>query len=186
MSSASKDDTTAALPQDATTAVAEDGISGTDPVGLPSLAGTLADTAAVFGQLGPLHREGRALAAELARILGGSSQLTPGGKDWRFADPAWSENPVYRRVAQSYLAGCTFLNAMVGELGKSGRPAHGPRFLLNILTSAAAPTNTLAGNPAALKRAFETCGGSLLRGAANWWKDVRHNGGMPATVVEVR
>jgi polyhydroxyalkanoate synthase subunit PhaC len=182
VSSVSKDDTTAALPRDATTVVAEDGISGTDPVGLPSLAGTLADTAAVFGQLGPLRREGRALAAELARILTGSSQLTPGGKDWRFADPTWSENPVYRRVAQSYLAGCTFLDAMAGELGKSGRPAHGARFLLNILTSAAAPTNTLAGNPAALKRAFETGGGSLLRGAANWWKDVRHNGGMPATV----
>ena len=63
MSSASKDDTTAMLRQDAMTAVAEDGISGTDPVGLPSLAGALADTAAVFGQLGPLHREGRARAA---------------------------------------------------------------------------------------------------------------------------
>jgi polyhydroxyalkanoate synthase subunit PhaC len=50
------------------------------------------------------------------------------------------------------------------------------------MSSAAAPTNTLAGNPAALKRAFETGGASLRRGAGNWWRDLRHNGGMPATV----
>ena len=71
---------------------------------------------------------------------------------------------------------------MVDDLGKSGRRTDKARFLLNILSSAAAPTNTLAGNPAVLKRAFETGGGSLRRGAGNWWRDVRHNGGMPATV----
>jgi polyhydroxyalkanoate synthase subunit PhaC len=167
MSSAGQDETTG---------------TGTDPVGVPSLAGTLAGTAAVVGRLSALNREGLALAAELARIVGGGSGITPDRKDWRFADPAWSQNPAYRRVAQSYLAGCTFLNAMVDDLGKSGRPTDKARFLLNIMSSAAAPTNTLAGNPAALKRAFETGGGSLRRGAGNWWRDLRHNGGMPATV----
>ena len=167
MSSAGQDETTG---------------TGTDPVGMPSLAGTLAGTAAVVGRLGALSREGLALAAELARIVGGGSEITPDRKDWRFADPAWSQNPAYRRVAQGYLAGRTFLNAMVDDLGKSGRPTDKARFLLNIMSSAAAPTNTLAGNPAALKRAFETGGGSLRRGAGNWWRDLRHNGGMPATV----
>jgi polyhydroxyalkanoate synthase len=167
MSSAGQDETTG---------------TGTDPVGVPSLAGTLAGTAAVVGRLSALNREGLALAAELARIVGGGSGITPDRTDWRFADPAWSQNPAYRRVAQSYLAGCTFLNAMVDDLGKSGRPTDKARFLLNIMSSAAAPTNTLAGNPAALKRAFETGGGSLRRGAGNWWRDLRHNGGMPATV----
>ena len=37
------------------------------------------------------------------------------------------------------------------------------RFAMNIITSAAAPTNMLAGNPAALKRAFETGGRSVLQ-----------------------
>jgi polyhydroxyalkanoate synthase len=167
MSSAGQDGTTGA---------------GTDPVGVPSLAGTLAGTAAVVGRLSALNREGLALAAELAHIAGGGSEITPDRKDWRFADPAWSQNPAYRRVAQSYLAGCTFLTTMVDELSKSGRPTDKTRFLLNIMSSAAAPTNTLAGNPAALKRAFETGGGSLRRGASNWWRDLRHNGGMPSTV----
>ena len=167
MSSAGQDGTTGA---------------GTDPVGVPWLAGTLAGTAAVVGQLSALNRESLALAAELARIAGGGSEITPDRKDWRFADPAWSQNPAYRRVAQSYLAGCAFLDTMVDDLGKNGRPTDKARFLLNIMSSAAAPTNTLAGNPAALKRAFETGGGSLRRGASNWWRDLRHNGGMPATV----
>jgi polyhydroxyalkanoate synthase len=130
--SAGEDGTTGA-PEGAA-AVAEDGISGTDPVGAPPLAGTLADTAAVFGRLGALNRESLALAAELAWIVAGGSEITPDRKDWRFADPAWSQHPVYRRVAQGYLASCAFLDAMVDDLGKSGRrtdkapvPAHHPQ-----------------------------------------------------------
>lgn len=51
-----------------------------------------------------------------------------------------------------------------------------------ILTSAVAPTNTLLGNPAAVKRAYETGGFSLLRGTRNFVKDLRSNRGMPSTV----
>jgi polyhydroxyalkanoate synthase len=47
--------------------------------------------------------------------------------------------------------------------------------------SAAAPTNTLLGNPAALKRVLDTGGKSVVRGLSNWLSDVRHNGGMPST-----
>jgi hypothetical protein len=53
---------------------------------------------------------------------------------------------------------------------------------VSLLTSAVAPTNVLAGNPAALKRTFETGGLSLLRGTRNLVGDLRHNGGMPAQV----
>ena len=73
---------------DDTTAAAEQAVSGTDPVGVPSLTGTLADTAAVFSQFRALNREGGALAAELAHILLGNSEITPDRKDWRFTDPA--------------------------------------------------------------------------------------------------
>jgi polyhydroxyalkanoate synthase len=43
-----------------------------------------------------------------------------------------------------------------------------------------APTNVLVGNPAALKRAFDTGGSSLVHGAFNMLRDLRHNGGMLA------
>ena len=50
---------------------------------------------------------------------------------------------------------------------------------MNALTSALAPTNTLLGSPAALKRAFDTAGVSVLRGLGHFAHDVCHNAGMP-------
>jgi len=44
------------------------------------------------------------LAAELARIAAGTSALAPTKRDRRFADPAWTENPLLRRIVQAYLA----------------------------------------------------------------------------------
>src|SRR5262249_16446782 len=53
------------------------------------------------------------------------------------------------------------------------------RYLANILTGGLSPTNFLLGNPAALKRAFETRGLSLAHGARNFSRDVLTNRGMP-------
>ncbi len=50
------------------------------------------------------------------------------------------------------------------------------------MLDAMAPTNTLAGNPAALREAFDTGGKSLVRGARNMLNDVRNNGGWPSQV----
>ena len=47
---------------------------------------------------------------------------------------------------------------------------------------ALAPTNFLPRNPAALKKAFETGGGSVLAGARNFVDDLVHNGGRPRQV----
>ena len=44
------------------------------------------------------------------------------------------------------------------------------------------PSNNLFGNPAALKKAFETGGKSVVRGMRNMLDDVRNNGGWPAQV----
>ncbi len=51
-----------------------------------------------------------------------------------------------------------------------------------MLTSALAPTNTLLGNPAAIKRVLETGGGSLVSGTRQYVDDLLHNGGMPRQV----
>jgi polyhydroxyalkanoate synthase subunit PhaC len=49
-------------------------------------------------------------------------------------------------------------------------------------TQALAPSNTLAGNPAALKRALDTGGMSLLRGMRHMLHDATRNSGMPTQV----
>ena len=46
------------------------------------------------------HRAGQ-LAADLAGIARGSSQIAPAKRDRRFSDPAWSTNPALRRIVQT-------------------------------------------------------------------------------------
>ncbi len=171
----------AAETEDPIIEVSADAVPGTEPAGRPVVAEAVSDLGAAFTRVAVLGK-GRKLTGELGRIIAGSSTITPDPKDWRFKDPAWSDNPVYRRVGQSYLAGCGFADEVLDDLGGNGRQTVAARFLLNVLESAAAPTNTLLGNPAAVKRAFETGGKSMLRGTKNMIGDLRHNGGMPSMV----
>jgi polyhydroxyalkanoate synthase len=122
------------------------------------------------------------LVSEAARILAGRSALAPNRADWRFEDAAWREHPGYRRLMQLYLAWCSALADAIGDSDLEWRDAERIRFLVEVMTSSAAPTNALLGNPAALKRTLETGGGSLLAGARNLMRDLRHNRGMPLTV----
>ena len=129
-----------------------------------------------------LGRRAAALAAETTKILVGSDGVAPKKSDWRFRDETWREHPAYRRLMQTYLAGCQALEEAVEVADLGWRDKERARFAAAILTSAVAPTNTLLGNPAAVKRAYETAGFSLLRGTRNFAKDVRSNRGMPSTV----
>ena len=121
------------------------------------------------------------LGRELAEIFWGLSQRVLPERDSRFADPAWQKNPVYRRVAQSYFAFCEAVDA-VATSQPDWRKRERDKFLAGILTSAVAPTNTLLGNPAALRRAIETNGESLLQGARNLANDIVNKQSLPAQV----
>src|SRR5215468_4799408 len=123
-----------------------------------------------------------ALLAEFGRIATGGSVLAPDPKDRRFADPAWKDNAAYRALAQSYLAWGNALYRFLDEANIGSRDAERARFLVSLLVDAFAPTNSLAGNPAALKKLVETGGASLLRGFENFVCDVVRNGGLPAQV----
>ncbi|MDP9496745.1 MAG: alpha/beta fold hydrolase [Actinomycetota bacterium] len=121
------------------------------------------------------------LAAELARVVVGRSSVAPAKGDKRWSDPAWQENPAYRRVQQIYLAVVQEIDKAIDDAGLDIKSDMRGRFAIGILTEALAPTNTLL-NPTALKRAFDTGGGSLVRGAKHLVRDLRTNGGMPSTV----
>lgn len=126
---------------------------------------------------------GTRLVGELAGVAVGCSGMEPAKGDRRFSDPTWSDNPGYHRLMQAYLAGCRAVGEVVEGADLSDwRSRERARFAAAVLTSTLAPTNTLTGNPAALKRAFETGGASLGRGARTLLSDLRHNGGMPRQV----
>jgi polyhydroxyalkanoate synthase len=153
------------------------------PVRLVDAAGALGRWAGALAARPPrLAGQGARLGAELARVVAGRSGLAPEPGDRRFADPTWADNPLYRRILQGYLACREAVHGSVAAAGLDGRASDQARFVLALLTEAAAPTNTLAGNPAALKRALETGGGSLVRGARHAWRDVVSNGAMPRMV----
>ncbi len=158
-------------------------IEAGEAIGIPTVTLLLQGMAMTLAQPRGVARETRRLAADTLRILAGKSDRAPGQGDRRFADPAWAQNPAFRRLSQEYLSLCESVGHLVDDLDTSQRSwqdAERARFVANIVMSAAAPTNFLASNPAAVKRAFDTGGLSVARGARQWWRDVRENGGMPS------
>jgi polyhydroxyalkanoate synthase len=122
------------------------------------------------------------LLAELGRIATGASELAPDAKDRRFADPAWRESVTYRSLAQSYLAWCNAIYRFLDEAKLDKRDAERARFVVSLIVDAMSPTNSLAGNPAALKKLVDTGGASLVHGLENFLADLIYNGGLPAQV----
>ncbi|QJY48914.1 PHA/PHB synthase family protein [Pseudonocardia broussonetiae] len=118
------------------------------------------------------------------RFLGGTSEppFEVDARDRRFADPAWSTNPVYYSVRLAYLAACRFARDVVGSSAVEADAARKAVLAMDLLLDALAPTNFLATNPAALKRAFDTAGASLVKGARTFVDDLLHNGGRPRQV----
>jgi poly[(R)-3-hydroxyalkanoate] polymerase subunit PhaC len=159
-----------------------DAVESGEPVariGVGAAAHSLASAARRSRGIG---RRGAALGVESAKVLAGRSKVAPEKGDWRFKDDTWQDNPTYRRLMQLYLAWSSTLMELVEDADVDWRDAQRARFAAELLTTALAPTNYLAGNPAALKRVFETGGLSLARGTRNFIKDVRSNRGMPSTV----
>ncbi|HTY70534.1 MAG TPA: alpha/beta fold hydrolase [Alphaproteobacteria bacterium] len=134
-------------------------------------------------------RQPRAIIAELVdllsetvAILGGSSALAPAAGDRRFQDAAWRDNPLYRTGLQLYLAWARALGGLVDRLGIDPSDAERARFSVSLLIDALAPTNSVLSNPAALRKAIDTRGMSLLAGGQNLLHDLIGNDGMPAQV----
>src|SRR5262245_34434477 len=60
-----------------------------------------------------LGRRVAALGRELWEVAQGTSERAPEASDRRFADPAFRDHPVYRRVMQGYLAWRHAVHALV-------------------------------------------------------------------------
>ncbi len=109
-------------------------------------------------------REAARLGTELGRIAAGRSQVAPGQRDRRFADPAWTGNPLLRRSVQAYLAAAASAETLVAGAELGWRDDTRLKFLLANLVAAAAPSNNPALSPAAWKALIDSGGGSAARG----------------------
>ncbi len=103
-------------------------------------------------------------------------------KDRRFADPAWGTNPVFYGIRLAYLSTCRYARDVLAAASVEDDVARKAELALNLALDAMAPTNFFAMNPAALKRAFDTAGASVVKGALTFLDDLANNNGRPRQV----
>jgi polyhydroxyalkanoate synthase subunit PhaC len=122
------------------------------------------------------------LATELARIGVGTSVLAPPRRDRRFADPAWTENLLLRRIVQAYLATGQTADQLVGDAGLDWRDDRRVRFLVENLNEALSPSNVPLVNPASAKAAIDTAGLNLVHGGMSLLRDMATRPRIPEMV----
>jgi polyhydroxyalkanoate synthase len=138
--------------------------------------------AALAGRPGLVAGRGRRLVGELARIAAGTSQVQPSRRDRRFADPGWAGNPLLRRAMQAYLATAETAEGVLADAGLDPADAERVGFVLTNLVDALAPSNNPLLNPAALKAAVDTGGGSAVTGLRRFAGDMAAPPRIPAMV----
>lgn len=116
-------------------------------------------------------------AATTRRAAGEEPAAAP-SKDKRFKDPAWSENPMFDVMRQSYLVTADWMNGLVSSVEDvDPRTKRRAEFFTKLLTDAFSPSNFLASNPVALKALAESNGESLVRGMQNFAADMERGHG---------
>jgi polyhydroxyalkanoate synthase len=151
---------------------ATEAAAGMLPLDMVNAIADLADPAAVA-------KEMPWLAEELTKIALGQSDISFDKRDKRFADEAWRTVPYFRMLGQSYRLFETWMDRMYQGMDGSWQNKARARFAADVITAALSPTNYLGTNPEALRKAAETGGLSLVRGAQNMLHDMAR-GGMPA------
>jgi polyhydroxyalkanoate synthase len=147
---------------------------------LPAASG-LRWAAALAARPSTVARRGAGLAVELAKIGIGRSELAPHPKDKRFAYPAWTENPLLRRLVQAHLAASGTATGLVEDAGLGWADHERVRFAVDNAADALAPSNTLL-NPAAVKAALDSRGASLVAGARRLAGDLAEPPRVPSMV----
>ena len=118
------------------------------------------------------------LWASTARRAAGEEAPAAPSKDKRFKDPAWSENPMFDVMRQSYLVTTDWMNGLVSSVEDvDPRTKRRAEFFTKLLTDAFSPSNFLASNPVALKALAESNGESLVKGMQNFAADMERGRG---------
>src|SRR3984957_7719811 len=77
-----------------------------EAIGIPTATLLLQGMAMTLAQPRSVARETRRLAGDTLRILAGRPARPPAKGDRRVPDPAWAQNPAFRRLCQEYLSLC--------------------------------------------------------------------------------
>ena len=97
----------------------------------------------------------------------------PALSDRRFASPDWAANPSSAFLAEMYLLNARTLLRLAKSIEADAKTQARIRFAVLQWIDAAAPSNFLALNPEAQKKAIESNGESLLHGLTQLWDDTQ-------------
>ena len=93
--------------------------------------------------------------------------------DRRFAAGDWAANPAAAMAAQAYLLNSRTLLKMAEAIEGDAKTKARVRFAVQQWIDAASPSNYLALNPEAQRKALETKGESIAQGLAHLWGDLQ-------------
>ena len=110
---------------------------------------------------------------EEALGLMGQGFHAPALADKRFADAAWSANPVAAYSAAVYLLNARTMMGLAEAVEADTKTRNRVRFAVEQWVAAAAPSNFMAFNAEAQKKALETKGESIAKGMQNLVHDMR-------------
>src|SRR6202035_4863921 len=97
-------------------------------------------------------------------------------------DPGWAGNPLLHRAVQAYLAAAQAAEGVVAEAGLDEADSQRVGFLLTNLIDALAPSNNPLLNPAAVKAAVDSGGGSAVAGLPDFLRDMAAAARVPSMV----
>jgi polyhydroxyalkanoate synthase subunit PhaC len=119
--------------------------------------------------------------------LSGHATEPPKIGDRRFAATDWSANPATAMAAQAYLLNSRTLMKMADAIEGDAKTKARVRFAVQQWIDAASPSNYLALNPEAQRKALETQGESIAQGVAHLLGDLQqgHVSQTDETVFEV-
>jgi class II poly(R)-hydroxyalkanoic acid synthase len=162
-------------------AMLTDAVMGTSRRWVPGLAGVKA-AAKLATRPRKVARRGAGLAAELAKIAVGRSEVEPPKGDRRFKDPAWAGNPAFKRLGQSYLATGEAIDQVLADADLDWADERRVRFAAENLVALVAPSNFPATNPAVLKATIDSGGLNFVKGARRFVSDMSSRPRIPNMV----
>jgi polyhydroxyalkanoate synthase len=129
-----------------------------------------------------LARRAGTLAQDLARIAVGRSDIAASPKDKRFADPAWTGNPVLHRAMQAHIAAARAAVGLVDDADLDWKDDERLRFSMTNLVDALAPSNVPPLNPLMWKAVIDTGGRNVVQGFRRMVSDITSPPRVPSMV----
>ncbi|GAA4751548.1 alpha/beta fold hydrolase [Gordonia alkaliphila] len=161
-----------------------------DPVGFLG-ATARAVGASAKNPLGVARATGE-FASRMGKIPGAATRVTFGigdaprcpesTRDRRFSDVAWSENPGYYTIAETYFAARSYALDLIEVGGDDSTDTAKARAFVEMMWDAISPYNSPFTNPKVLIKAINTGGKSLARGAQHALSDAATRNGKPLRV----